>query len=234
MHQARWQLQPRVLRTAAQPVLAWLGVRDLDRMVSGKAGGITLGTLKASGIAGSVVMLQQAPDSVPDWLVKEFEEGPSAWTPVCRRLHRRASAQTLGEFPPAPGSRRGRGEGARGANGLAFDAEPYGYPDTEWDGHSPTDRLTMRTAAESLAPIIKGVGSLVIYPSSNASFPGSYNDVIRAQNGDIDTYAKNLFPDFLHGLLSEGVDVTLTDASFGFGPQRGEIRGPRASRSLSN
>ena len=204
---------------AAQPVLAWLGVRDLDRLVSGKAGGITLGTLKASGVAGSVVMIQQAPDSVPDWLVKEWKKVrahgllyvgvyiaaplPKDWASFRRRLQVVADAAKRA-----------------GANGLAFDAEPYGLPDTEWDGHSPTDRSTMRTEAESLAPIIKGVGNLLIYPSSNASFPGSYNDVIRAQNGDNDTYAKNLFPDFISGLLSGGVDVTLTDASFASGPQR--------------
>jgi len=164
-------------------------------------------------------MLQQAPDSVPDWLVKELKKVrahgllyvgvyiaaplPKHWESFRRRLEVVADAAKRA-----------------GANGLAFDAEPYGYPDTEWDGNSPTDRSTMLTEAKSLAPIINGVGNLLIYPSSNASFPGSYNDVIRAQNGDENTYANNLFPDFITGLLSGGVDVTLTDASFAFGPQR--------------
>ena len=209
----------KVRSPAIQPVLGWLGVVDLDRLESRKAGGITLGTLEAAGIAGNVVMLQQARSSVPDWMVTEWKRArrhgmlfvgvyiaaplPKDWDSFRRRLQVVADAAKRA-----------------GANGLVFDAEPYGYSDTAWDSSAPADRATMRMNAQSLAPIIKSVGDLLIYPSSNASFPGSYNDVIRALNGDEDTYAQNLFPDFVDGLLAGGVQITLTDASFQFGPQR--------------
>ena len=191
----------------------------MDNLLSGKAGGIKLGTLEKAGIVGNVVMLQQAPTSVPDWMVKQWKQVrkhgllyvgvyiaaplPTEWDTFRQRLQVVADAAKRA-----------------GANGLVFDAEPYGRPSSEWDLHSQTERELMRANAKSLAPIINGVGSLLVYPSSAASFPGSYNDIVSQQNGGSDAYAKNLFPDFISGLLSGGVDVTLTDASFHWGPQR--------------
>ena len=75
--------------------------------------------------------------------------------------------------------------------------------------------------ARLLAPTIKSVGKLIVYPSSNASFPGSYNDLIVAQAGCPDFYANSRFPDFLQGLIDGGVDVTLADAVV---PLRGPVR----------
>jgi hypothetical protein len=212
--QAVAAVQPR----STQPLLGWLGVVDADRLIRRDAGGITLKKLSASGVAGYVVMLHEPPDSVPEAIERIFTKIrahgllyvgvyianplPDDWADFRRRLDVVASAAKRA-----------------GANGLAFDAEPYEYPDGEWESRSPTDRATMRANAESLAPIVKSVGNLLIYPSSTASFPGSYNDLIHIQNGDQGIYAKNLFPDFLDGLLAGGVDVTLTDASFHWGPQ---------------
>src|SRR4029079_4429893 len=135
-----------------------------------------LGTLEKAGIAGNVVMLQQAPASVPDWMVKEWKKArkhgllyvggyiaaplPTRWDKFRQRLQVVADAAKRA-----------------GANGLVFDAEPYGLPSTEWDVPSAGERELMRANAQSLAPIINGVGDLLIYPSSAASFPGSYNDV---------------------------------------------------------
>ena len=70
-----------------------------------------------------------------------------------------------------------------------------------------------------MAPTIKSVGKLIIYPSSNARFPGSYNDLIgtrpKASTGTTATHV----PVFLQGLIDGGVDITFVDASFHFGVQ---------------
>ena len=57
-----------------------------------------------------------------------------------------------------------------------MDAEPYGQAITT--GRVRTTP-TMYNQGRLLAPTIKSVGKFIIYPSSNASFPGSYNDLIR-------------------------------------------------------
>jgi hypothetical protein len=105
---------------------------------------------------------------------------------------------------------------AAGANGMSMDAEPYGQDDHHWDG---ADHQTMYNQALQLAPVIKSVGTFIIYPSSNASFPGSYNDLIRTENGTAHSYDNSRFPDFLRGLVDGGVNLTLLDASFHFGVQ---------------
>ena len=105
---------------------------------------------------------------------------------------------------------------AAGANGMAIDAEPYGFNDEHWQG---SDHAGHVQPGPALAPTIKSVGKLIVYPSSNASFPGSYNDLIVAQAGRPGFYANSRFPDFLRGLIDGGVDMTLVDASFHFGVQ---------------
>jgi hypothetical protein len=108
-----------------------------------------------------------------------------------------------------------------------FDLEPYGYDESMWSVAYPSNtrseaetRAKMRERARQIAPVIAGVGPLIIYPSSAASFPDSYNDIVHegAGNGG-DVYAHNMFRDFLAGLLDGGVNVTLTDATFAAGPQ---------------
>ena len=99
---------------------------------------------------------------------------------------------------------------------MAIDAEPYGFSDVHWEG---SDHATFYNQGRLLAPTIKSVGKLIVYPSSNASFPGSYNDLVRAQLGYPGTYDNSRFPDFLEGLIDGGVDITLSDAAFHFGVQ---------------
>jgi hypothetical protein len=202
----------------AQPVLAWLGVVAMDNLIANKAGGFTLDTLAAHGVAGSVISTGHLADSYPSWLVSEFSTvrahgqlyvganiadplpaSPDEWTTFQNRFQALANAAK-----------------AAGANGMAIDAEPYGQDDHHWDG---SDHQGMYNQARLLAPVIKSVGTFIIYPSSNASFPGSYNDLIRAENGSSNSYANSRFPDFLRGLIDGGVDVTLSDASFHFGVQ---------------
>ena len=113
------------------------------------------------------------------------------------------------------------------ANGLALDLEPYGYDGSMWQAAYPGNtrsesatRAKMRERARQIAPILAAAGPLIIYPSSEASFPGSYNDIVQIAAGNgTDLYAHNIFSDFLAGLLDGGVKVTLTDGVFANGPQ---------------
>ena len=90
-------------------------------------------------------MLQRAPTSVPDWMVKQWKQVrkhgllyvgvyiaaplPKNWDSFRQRLQVVADAAKRA-----------------GANGLVFDAEPYGLPSSEWDLHSQTERELMRLA----------------------------------------------------------------------------------------
>ena len=103
-----------------------------------------------------------------------------------------------------------------------MDAEPYGYADEHWQG---SDHANFYNQGRALAPTIKSVGKLVIYPSSNASFTGSYFDLIVTQAGRPHFYDNSRFPDFLRGMIDGGVDITLADASFDYGVQYAGDRG---------
>ena len=98
-----------------------------------------------------------------------------------------------------------------------MDAESYGNGHDVWRSG---DFTNVYNQARLLAPTIKSVGSLVIYPSSDASFPGSDGDLIAFQAEGIHFYGgDNTWPSFLHGLVDGGVDITITDPSFHYGVQ---------------
>jgi hypothetical protein len=180
-----------------------------------------LDTLKSSGIGGAVVMLGQCPDTVPSWMITE-------WRGVSSRFDLYVGCYIAAPLPLTSTDQaafRARlstvAAAAHQANakGMAFDAEPYGYPNNAWDNVSG-----MKAFGQSLDPILLSVGSSVmVYPSSDASWVGSYNDLIQLQDGNCGTtsscYSANSFGDFIDGLLTGGVKVTLTDASFHWGPQ---------------
>jgi hypothetical protein len=201
-----------------QPVLAWLGIVAMDALIGNTAGGITLDTLASHGVAGSVISTGHLAESYPAWMISEFSSvkahgllyvganiadplpaSAGDWTTFQRRFQVLAAAAK-----------------AAGADGLAIDAEPYTQEDTHWQG---SDHVGMYNQARLLAPTLKSVGKLIVYPSSAASFVGSYNDLIVTQAGRPNFYANSRFPDFLRGLVDGGVDVTLLDASFHFGVQ---------------
>lgn len=113
------------------------------------------------------------------------------------------------------------------ANGLGLDLEDYYNGGAMWSTAYPgnthdeaTTRAKMRQRARQIAPILASAGPLVLYPSSTASFPNSYNDIVHeaAGNGG-DIYDHNLFSDFLGGLLDAGVNVTVVDGVFASGVQ---------------
>ena len=73
---------------------------------------------------------------------------------------------------------------------------------------------------QELAPIFASVGNVVIYTSSVAAAPGSYQDAVATYAGGGDNvYADNMFPDFLRGLLAGGARVTVIDSVFAYGMQ---------------
>ena len=199
-------------------MLAWLGIVGMDNLLGNRAGGITFDTLTAHSVDGAVISTGHLEDSYPAWMISEFTSvkshgqlyvganiadplpsNSSEWTTFQNRWKTLANAAK-----------------AAGADGMAIDAEPYGFNDEHWQG---SDHQGMYNQARALAPTLKSVGKLIVYPSSNASFPGSYNDLIVAQAGRPGFYDNSRFPDFLRGLIDGGVDVTLVDASFHFGVQ---------------
>jgi hypothetical protein len=223
-----------------QEVLAWLSAYELFLLHAGRApSGINLDQLQASGVSGAVVMtslLDGFPGGgwIPDWQVNEW-----------RSLRNRGFDIYVGAYASSPtspftdlfddsgwalvqSSLAAVADRAReaNANGLALDVENYNAPDSMWSAAYPgntrdeaTTRAQMYQRAREIAPILASAGPLILYPSSIASFPGSYNDLVGAYNGSPDQYAHNLFSDFLRGLLDGGVDVTLLDGSFQFGVQ---------------
>ena len=204
--------------TTTQPVLAWLGVVDMDNLIGNNAGGITLDTLATHGVAGSVISTGHLADSYPSWMISEFSTVKAhgqlyVGANIADPLPATASDWTTFQNRFAALANAAK---AAGANGLAMDAEPYGQETGQWNG---TDHQTMYNQARLLAPVIKSVGTFIVYPSSEASFPGSYNDLVGFQNSGQHYYTNSRFPDFLRGLIDGGVDVTLADASFHFGVQ---------------
>jgi hypothetical protein len=201
-----------------QPVLAWLGVVAMDNLIANNAGGITLDTLASHGVAGSVISTGHLQDSYPSWMVSEFSTvkahgllyvGANVAGPLPQSDAEWATSRN--QWTALTNAAK-----AAGADGMAIDAEPYTQEDTHWQG---SDHAGMYNQARLLAPILKSAGKLIIYPSSAASFVGSYNDLIVTQAGRPNFYANSRFPDFLQGLIDGGVDITLLDASFHFGVQ---------------
>jgi hypothetical protein len=200
-------------------VLTWLGILAMDSLIGNKAGGITLDTLAAHSIDGSVISTGKLVDSYPAWLVSEFTSVKSKgllyvganvadplptnaaeWTEFQNRFRALANAAS-----------------AAGADGMAIDAEPYGGSRETW---FRGDFANVYNQARLLAPTINRVGDLIIYPSSDASFPNSYNDLIGYQAEGVHWYGgNNTFPSFLQGLIDGGVEITFVDASFHFGVQ---------------
>jgi hypothetical protein len=106
-----------------------------------------------------------------------------------------------------------------GASGASADCEVYEAPDQGLWSQMP--RAVAERYGTMIGKAIRSVGwtKLLLYPSSEASFPGSYNDLANEANGRTGTYANNKFQYFVKKVMDEGVEVTHTDAVFHWGPQ---------------
>ena len=167
---------------ARQPVLAWLGIVGMNNMLGNMAGGITFDTLRSHSFDGSVISTGHLEASYPQWLITEFTMvksygqlyvGANIADPLPENAEEWATFQT--NFKTLAAAAK-----TAGADGMAIDAEPYGFSDVHWQG---SDHATFYNQGRLLAPTIKSVGKLIVYPSSNASFPGSYNDLVRRPGG---------------------------------------------------
>ena len=88
-----------------------------------------------------------------------------------------------------------------------MDLENYGVSGDMWSVSYPgnlhdvaTTRAKMFQRGQEIAPIFASVGNVVIYTSSIAAAPGSYQDAVQANDGSgAMLYVDNMFPDFLRG-----------------------------------
>ncbi len=203
--------------SSRQAVLAWLGTVDLDTL--GQEG---IASLVQNGVGGAVVMLGTCTtNAIPAWQIAEWK-----WVSSQGDLY--VGCYMAAPAPPTTSAQQSDQKAAfavvaaaaksANAKGFALDAEPYGSGSEDaWNGIP-----SLKSYAQTLAPII-GFGQIQIYPSSNASWPGSYNDVIQLENnncpGQTSCYATNGFGSFIDGLLAGGASVNVTDASFHWGAQ---------------
>ena len=223
--------------TGRQPVFAWMGGSELSAMVSHTAPtGLTLDDLQSSRVDGVVVNTGLLDGAMYEgWVLDEWRgvrargmhlylstSAASSTAPFADLFNDAAWSRTVFLLQRLADQAK-----SANANGLMFDLEPYGYGSSMWSVAYPGNtrsesetRAKMRERARQIAPVLAATGSLIIYPSSAASFPDSYNDIVQEAAGHGgDLYAHNLFSDFVAGLLEGGVNVTITDAVFAAGPQ---------------
>lgn len=109
---------------------------------------------------------------------------------------------------------------AAGAVFPTLDCEPYDGPDNMWNVEvSAVDAAALGTGIGN-AILAQGWTRVALYTSSNASWPGSYNDELQWEVNGVHPYDTSKFPNFLTALCNTGVIVEHTDAAFHFGPQR--------------
>lgn len=206
---------------AANEVWIWVDVEEFNRL-SGGSGGFSFADLKAKGVSG--ISLSNNTDvrsisAAPGWLIGEMQSARAvglkiSYGPYCARI-----------APPNTA-----GERAAWLNGWSIikadcdsvptdaanaDMEPYTGLDTAWNG---SDHAAYVTMGADWAAIMAGL-QVILYPSSNFSWPGSNNDEIRIQNGGPGSYATSRAPDLLDGYFGAGGSAHLLDASFHLGKQ---------------
>jgi hypothetical protein len=217
-----------------QPILFWVGSNELDQIVSG-AGPQNLDSLQAAGIGGYVSMtrlLGAGGVPIPDWMVSEWrhigDRGQQVYPGVYASTPTSPFADLFddNQWATVRSGMSHIADRAReaGAAGMALDLENYGVSEALWSVHYPgnthdaaTTRAKMFDRGQELAPIFASVGDLLVYSSSIASTPGSYQDAVQSYVGNHDHYADNMFPDFIRGLLAGGARVTVIDSVFAGG-----------------
>lgn len=224
-----------------QPVLIWTGAEEFDALQPGNVFRKTVTPivsttdLVANGVAGVVVINR--------W----FQNGgPATWEPAEWAATVKAG---LAVYPgsyaiiqpnaPQPFAPLGDDAGwarigtilsstavkarAAGCSGMALDLENYdGAPTNYWDAKTAdvaAERAQMQARAKVLGAIYATVGMVIVYTSSNAAAPGSYQDEVTAFNGRSGVYARSLFPDFIAGLVAGGASITYQDSVFQSGVQ---------------
>ncbi len=217
-----------------QPILFWVGSNELDQIVGG-VGPQNLDTLQAAGIGGYVTMtrlLGAGGVPIPDWMVSEWrsirDRGQQVYPGVYASSPTSPFADLFDDdgWATVQSGMSHIADRAReaGAAGMALDLENYGVSEALWSVHYPgnthdaaTTRAKMFERGQELAPIFASVGNLLVYSSSIASTPGSYQDAVQSYVGNTNHYVDNMFPDFIRGLLAGGASVTVIDSVFAGG-----------------
>jgi hypothetical protein len=220
-----------------QPVLFWASSWDLDRVV-GAVGPQNLDSLQQGGIGGYVSMTGAIEGfggtPIPDWMVAEWRYITARGQQIYPAVYASSSTSPFadlfddgqwGAVRAGLSNLAGRAREA-GASGLGLDLENYGVSQAMWTVNYPgnthdeaTTRAKMFQRGQELAPIFASVGNLLVYSSSIAAAPGSYQDAVQSYVGNQNHYSDNLFPDFIRGLLAGGARVTVIDSVFAGGIQ---------------
>ena len=214
-----------------QPILFWVGSNELDQIVGG-VGPQNLDSLQAAGIGGYVSMtrlLGFGGVPIPDWMVSEWryirDRGQQVYPGVYASSPTSPFADLFDDSQWAAvraGMSHIAGRAREGgAAGLALDLENYGVSEAMWSVNYPgnthdaaTTRAKIFQRGQELAPIVASVGNLLIYSSSIASAPGTYQDAVQSYAGKSESLRDNMFPDFIRGLLAGGARVTVIDSVF--------------------
>jgi hypothetical protein len=209
----------------------------LDQIVSA-SGPQNLDSLQAAGIGGYLAMIGYVEgfggSPIPDWMVSEWRDiigrgqqiypGVRAVSPTSPFADLFDDGQ-WGAVRAGLSNLAGRASEA-GASGLALDLENYAVSPAMWSVNYPgnthdaaTTRAKMFQRGQEIAPIFASVGNLLVYTSSIAAAPGSYQDAVQSFVGNRDHYIDNMLPDFIRGLLAGGARVTVIDSVFAGGVQ---------------
>ena len=142
-------------------MLAWMGVVAMDNLLGNRAGGITFDTLRSHSVDGSIISTGRLEASVPAWMISEFASVKSHGQLYVGANLADPLPQNSGEWATFQANWKTLANAAKaaGANGLAMDAEPYGYADEHWQG---SDHANFYNQGRALAPTIKSVGKLVM------------------------------------------------------------------------
>lgn len=218
-----------------QPILAWAGTIDVDHLLGDNFGGNRSGVY-ASASVGSPA-LDQFQIAGVNWMVGSINGiDPTLGGNIGFAPQLRAQCDVVcigGQMAPIPYTSDGP---TAFSNKIAYwqvlcdiartqnfdwvllDGEPYSQPTNSWSQMTQDEAYSLGVGFGNA--VAGSTGKMIIYPSSNASFPGSYNDLIQIQDGNGSLYGPpHAFPRFLDGLVSTGIDICLQDATFHFGVQ---------------
>jgi hypothetical protein len=205
----------------AAPALLWGGGATAYRLAR-DGDGVRAETLVAHGVTGVVISGQG------DWWHPEYEAGFPKMIAKGLDVY---VGKYLGASPtPTNGAAVSEhlrqleivwgGGRAAGADGCAIDMEPYGAGNEgAWTRITAVDAAGFGREVGLLA-VQLGFERLVLYASSEFSWPGSYNDlVLKQEYPGSDFYADNKARFFLQALCDTGLEVVHSDAVFHHGPQ---------------
>jgi hypothetical protein len=200
---------PVPVNTARKTQMLWSGLVAVDGL--GESG---IQVLNDSHVG--LLMSLSDPSSMPDWSVNMLR-----WNTV-----KRGASMYLADKATDPARYTAAAKGLvdylhrAGGTVTGLDLEPYGGSNDFW--FSGITAAQANEAGYVIGSLFAPFEECVIYTSSNASFVGSYFDLVQLQAGNKpppSAYTGNKLQDLVDGMVRGGCKVTITDASFHIGPQ---------------